>query len=50
MVLFKYDWVKKKFDRWGNPTYKWDENGFLMANFQALKAQEDEPYVFPTQV
>jgi hypothetical protein len=50
MVLLKCDWVTHGFDRWGNPTYKQDENGFLLANFCHLKANIDEPYVFLTQV
>jgi hypothetical protein len=24
-----------------------DEDGFLLANFNALKANDDEPFVFP---
>ncbi len=43
VILFKCNEVKNSFDRWGNPTYKRDEDGFLLA-------QKDEPYVFPTQV
>ncbi len=46
MVLFKCDWVIHGSDRWGNPTYKRDEDGFLLANFRHLKAYIDEPYVF----
>jgi hypothetical protein len=36
IVLFKCDWVKNDVDRWGNPTYKHDENSFLLANFRHL--------------
>jgi hypothetical protein len=50
MVFFKYDWVTHGSDRWGNPTYKQDEDGFLLANFRHLKVNIDEPYVFPTKV
>ncbi len=50
MVLFKCDGNTHGSDKWGNPTYKWDEDGFLLANFRHLKANIDEPYVFPTQV
>ncbi|CAK9271840.1 unnamed protein product [Sphagnum jensenii] len=50
MVLFKCDWVTPGFDRWGNPTYKQDEDGFLLANFRNLKAEVTEPFVFPSQV
>jgi hypothetical protein len=38
MVLFKCDWVTPGFDRWGNLMYRWDEDGFLFANFHNLKA------------
>jgi hypothetical protein len=50
MVLFKCDWVKNEVDRRGHPTYKCDEDGFLLANFNALKANDNEPFLFPTQV
>jgi hypothetical protein len=40
--------VKNEVDRRGHPTYKRDEDGFLLANFNALKANDDEPFVFPT--
>jgi hypothetical protein len=50
VVLFKCDWVTHGSDRWGNLTYKRDEDGFLLANFRHLKANIDEPYVFPAQV
>ncbi len=50
VVLFKCDWVTHGSDIWGNPTYKQDEDGFLLANFCHLKANIDEPYVFPAQV
>jgi hypothetical protein len=49
-VLFKCDWVTPGFDRWGNPTYKRDEDGFLLANFCNLKAKVTESFVFPSQV
>jgi hypothetical protein len=50
MVLFKCDWVTPGSDRWGNPTYGWDENGYLLANFRNLKVEVIEPFVFPSQV
>jgi len=50
VVLFKCDWVTPRFDRWGNPTYKHDEDGFLFAKFCNLKAEFIEPFVFPSQV
>jgi hypothetical protein len=33
MVLFKCDWATHESNRWGNPTYKRDEDSFLLANF-----------------
>jgi len=50
VILFKCDWVRNGLDRWGNATYKHDDHGFLLVNFQQLKAWVDEPYVFPAQV
>jgi hypothetical protein len=47
VILFKCDWVINGVDRWGNPTYKCDEDDFLLPNFRHLKGQVDEPYVFP---
>lgn len=42
--------MKNEVDRCGDPTYKHDEDGFLLANFRALKVKDDEPYVFLAQV
>jgi hypothetical protein len=42
--------VKNEVDRRGHPTYKRDEDGFMLANFNALKANDDEPFMFPAQV
>jgi hypothetical protein len=42
--------VRNEVDRRGHPTYKRDEDGFLLANFNALKANDDEPFMFTTQV
>jgi hypothetical protein len=50
VVLFKCDWVTPGFDRWGNPTYRRDEDGFLLANFRNLKVEVTKPFVFPSQV
>jgi hypothetical protein len=33
IILFKCDWVKNGVNKWGNPMYKDDEDGFLLANF-----------------
>jgi len=50
MVFFKCEWVTHGSNRCGNPTNKRDEDGFLLANFCHLKANINEPYVFPMQV
>jgi hypothetical protein len=50
VVLFKCDSVKNEVNRRGQPTYKRDEDGFLLANFNALKVNDDEPFVFLAQV
>jgi hypothetical protein len=50
VVLFKCGWVTPRFDRWGNPTYRRDEDGFLLANFRNLKSEVTKPFVFPSQV
>jgi hypothetical protein len=42
--------VKNEVDRRGHPTYKCDEDGFLLANFNALKANDDKPLVFLVQM
>jgi len=49
MVLIKCDWVTPaKSNRWGNPTYRQDEDGFLLANLCNLKAEVTKPFVFPS--
>jgi len=45
IVLFKCDWVTNGVDRWGNPTYKHDEDGFLLVIFCHLTPKANEPYV-----
>ncbi len=50
MVLFKCDWCTHGSDKWGNPTYRRDEDGFLLANFHNLKVEVTKPFVFPSQV
>jgi hypothetical protein len=34
VILFKCDWVRNGLDRWGNATYKHDDDGFLLVNFR----------------
>jgi hypothetical protein len=41
--------VNNGFDRWGNLIYKLDKDGFLLANFRALKINDLEFYVFPNK-
>jgi hypothetical protein len=50
IVLFWCDWVQNVLDNRGNPTYKWDDVGFLMANFRHMLLKDIEPFVFPSQV
>ncbi len=48
VVFFKCDCVTPGFDRWGNPTCRQDEDGFLLANLCNLKAEVIEPFMFPS--
>jgi hypothetical protein len=50
IVLFRCDWVRNALDNCGNPTYKRDDVGFLMANFRHMLPEDIEPFVFPSQV
>jgi hypothetical protein len=49
-VLFHWCWVKNGTDYRENPTYKRDDDSFVLANFRHLLHEFDEPYVFPSQV
>jgi len=42
--------VKNEVDRQGHPMYKGDEDGFLLVNFNALKANDEKPFLFPVQM
>ncbi len=42
--------MKNLIDNNGNPTYKWDDVGFLLANFWHFLHEFDEPFVFLSQV
>jgi hypothetical protein len=46
VIMFKCNWVNNEVDRWGNPTYKRDQDGFLLVNFCVFKVKDEEPYVF----
>jgi hypothetical protein len=50
IVLFRCSWVKNGTDNRGNPPYKQDNAGFLLANFQHLLHELDEPLMFPSQI
>jgi hypothetical protein len=50
IVLFRCDWVWNASDNHGNPTYKRDDVGFLMANFRHMLPKDIELFVFPSQV
>jgi hypothetical protein len=43
-------WVKNRNDVNENPTYKQNEAGFLVCNFWYMMVEDEEPFVFPTQV
>ncbi|CAM6041143.1 unnamed protein product, partial [Sphagnum compactum] len=49
IILFHCQWVKNGIVNSGNPTYKHDDVGFLLANFWQLLHELDEPFVFPSQ-
>ncbi len=50
IVLFWCDWVRNASDNHGNPTYKRDGEGFLMANFKHMLSEDIEPFVLSSQV
>jgi hypothetical protein len=50
IVLFHCSWVKNGTNNRGNPTYKRDNAGFLLAKFRHLLHELDEPFVFPSQI
>lgn len=50
IILFQCEWVRNGIDNRGNPTYKWDDVGFLLVNFWHLLHEHNEPFVFPSQV
>lgn len=50
IVLFCCKWVKNGIDNKGKPTYKWDDVGFLLVNFQHSLHEFYEPFVFASQV
>ncbi len=50
IVLFRCDWVRNASDNCGNPTYKQDDAGFLMANFRHMLLEDIKSFVFPSQV
>ncbi len=50
IVLFQCDWVQNASNNRGNPTYKRNDAGFLMANFKRMLPEDIEPFVYPSQV
>ncbi len=50
IVLFRCSWVKNGTDNRGNPTYKQDNAGFLLANFRHLLHELNEPFMLPSQI
>ncbi len=49
IILMRCAWVQNESDVKGNPTYRRNEVGFLLANFQYMKVEEEGPFLFPTQ-
>jgi hypothetical protein len=37
VILFKCDWVKNGMGRWGNATYRCNDDGFLLVNFLTIE-------------
>jgi hypothetical protein len=50
IVLFQCNWVRNASKNCGNPTYKQDDVGFLVANFRHMLLEDIEPFVSPSQV
>jgi len=50
IILMRCAWVRNRNDVKGNPTYKQDEVRFLACNFWYMMTEDEEPFVFPTQV
>jgi hypothetical protein len=48
VILMKCEWMKR-FDNWGNHTYKRDEAGFLVVNFCQKLPRTANPFIFPSQ-
>ena len=50
IALMECDWVRHGSDDNGEPTYKRDESGFLLANFSCMLEHAHESFVLPSQV
>jgi hypothetical protein len=48
VILLRCEWIKKSDNR-GNPTYIWDEIGFLVVNFRHKLPSMCDPFIFPSQ-
>ena len=50
IALMECDWVRHGVDDSGEPTYKRDESGFLLANFSCMLEHSHDCFVLPSQV
>lgn len=50
VALMECDWVRHGVDDNGEPTYKRDESGFLLANFSCMVDHARDSFVLPSQV
>ena len=50
IALMECEWVRHGLDNNGEPTYKRDESGFLLANFSCMVEHPHDPFVLPSQV
>ena len=48
IALMECDWVKHGADDNGEPTYKRDESGFLLANFSCMVEHPNDSFVLPS--
>ena len=48
VILFRCEWLKIEDNR-GNPTYVWDDAGFMVVNSRHKLPKMSEPFIFPSQ-
>jgi hypothetical protein len=45
VILLQCSWLKRQ-DARGNPTYSWNDTGFLVVNFRHKMPQMSDPFIF----